>query len=491
MRLNELLKSIPMITFPNENPTVVGITNNDKEVKNGFVFVCIKGYTFNGHEFAKQAVENGAVAIIAQDIVDVDVPVIYVNDTKRILPILANQFYNMPTEKLQLIGITGTNGKTTTSHIIDQIFQQAEKATGLIGTMYMKIKDQVIETKNTTPDSVVLQSLFHQMVESEVDTAIMEVSSHALVQGRVLACDYDIAVFTNLSQDHLDYHHTMEEYLHAKGLLFSRLGNTVNQKQPKFAILNADDSSINYLSGETAAHIFTYGIDTDADFMAKNIRLDGSGTRFTLVTPKEEVEVTLQLIGKFNVYNVLAAVATAYVSKIHIDVIIQAIEGLKGVAGRFEPVNAEQDFPVIVDYAHTPDSLENVLLTIKQFAEKRIFAIVGCGGDRDRTKRPLMAQIACKHATNPIFTSDNPRSEEPEKILKDMTDGVENETYTVITDRANAIEHAIFEAEKGDVVLIAGKGHETYQIIKGQVLDFDDRQVAYQAIMKKKIEDGE
>src|SRR5699024_8760889 len=193
----------------------------------------------------------------------------------------------------------------------------------------------------------------------------------------------------------------------------------------------------------------------------------------------------------FNVYNVLAAVAAAYVSKIHIDVIIQAIEGLKGVAGRFEPVNAEQDFSVIVDYAHTPDSLENVLLTIKQFAEKRIFAIVGCGGDRDRTKRPLMAQIACKHATNPIFTSDNPRSEEPEQILKDMTDGVKNEAYTVITDRANAIEQANFEAEKGDVVLIAGKGHETYQIIKGQVLDFDDRKVAYQAIMKKKIEDGE
>ena len=491
MKLNELLKSIPMITLPNENPTVVGITNNDKEVKKGFVFVCIKGYTFNGHEFASQAVENGAVAMIAQDPVDVDVPVIYVKDTKRILPILANQFYDKPTEKLQLIGITGTNGKTTTSHIIDQIFQQAEKATGLIGTMYMKIKDQVIETKNTTPDSVVLQSLFHQMVESEVDTAIMEVSSHALVQGRVLGCDYDVAVFTNLSQDHLDYHHTMEEYLHAKGLLFSRLGNTFNQKQPKFAILNADDPSADYLMGETAVHLCTYGIDTEADFMAKNIRLDGSGTRFTLITPAEEVEVTLQLIGKFNVYNVLAAVAAAYVSKIHIDVIIQAIEGLKGVAGRFEPVNAEQDFSVIVDYAHTPDSLENVLLTIKQFAEKRIFAIVGCGGDRDRTKRPLMAQIACKHATNPIFTSDNPRSEEPEQILKDMTDGVKNEAYTVITDRANAIEQAIFEAEKGDVVLIAGKGHETYQIIKGQVLDFDDRKVAYQAIMKKKIEDGE
>ena len=425
------------------------------------------------------------MAVIAERNLDVNVPVIIVKDTKRAQSILADAFYGHPTQKLHLIGITGTNGKTTTSHLIDKIFRDNDKKTGLIGTIHMQIGNRTIETKNTTPDSIVLQSVFHEMVEEKIDTAIMEVSSHALVQGRVNGCDYDIAVFTNLTQDHLDYHHTMDEYKRAKGLLFSKLGNSYLNHQPKFAILNIDDqASYDYIE-HTTAHVITYGIDKQADFCASDIELESNGTSFILHSPNEEREIRLQLMGKFNIYNALAAIATTYVSNISIDPIIESIENAEGVPGRFEPVFGGQDFPVIVDYAHTPDSLENVLKTISQFATNRIIAIVGCGGDRDTSKRPLMAEIACKYSTISIFTSDNPRSEDPISILKDMEKGATGDDYFIIPDRKEAIRKAVQLALPGDVILIAGKGHETYQIIGDQVFDFDDRFVALEAIKER------
>ncbi len=309
------------------------------------------------------------------------------------------------------------------------------------------------------------------MCKEKIDTGIMEVSSHALVQGRVNGCDYDVAVFTNLSQDHLDYHHTMEEYKRAKSLLFSKLGNTYSTKHPKFAVLNADEEVAELFAGETSAHIVTYGIEKAADFQAVSIIYHSNGVTFTLLSPEGERKVHLPLAGEFNVYNALAAIATAYVSKVPFQSIIQSIEQAEGVPGRFELVNGGQKFAVIVDYAHTPDGLENVLRTIQQFADKRVFCVVGCGGDRDPSKRPLMAKIACKWATDPIFTSDNPRSEEPTAIIEDMERGVEGEQYIVEPDRKKAIERAIDLAEEGDVVLIAGKGHETYQIIGDKVHD--------------------
>lgn len=483
MKLQKLVERLhPFFPFKGENPEISSIENDSRMIQTGSLFICIKGYTVDGHDFAESAVQNGAVAILAEHPISLQVPVILVKDTTRAMAVLADAFYGQPTKKMKLIGITGTNGKTTTSHLIEKIFSDAGKKTGLIGTMYTKIANQTLATKNTTPDSLTLQKIFQQMIEVGTQLAIMEVSSHALDMGRVQGCEYDIAVFTNLSQDHLDYHKTMDEYQRAKGLLFAQLGNTFDDNKPKFAVLNADDPTSVIFQRSTVAHVVTYGIDYDADIEAKHIQMTSTGTTFVLVFHGVSYPIKMQFIGKFSVYNVLASISTALVSGIPIHDIIQTIEGVKGVAGRFELVNAGQNYTVIVDYAHTPDSLENVLKTIQYFAQKRIFVIIGCGGDRDRTKRPLMAQIACRFASDPIFTSDNPRSEDPLAILKEMESGVQGEKYVVIPDRKKAIFTAIEQATSGDVILIAGKGHETYQIIGSHVHDFDDRIVAREAI---------
>lgn len=486
MKLHKLLENLHLlIPYNGENPEITSIENDNRKVQNGSLFICIKGYTVDGHNFADSAVKNGARAILAERPLLLDVPVIVVKDTARAMAVLADAFYGQPTKKLRLFGITGTNGKTTTSHMIEKIAADKGQKTGLIGTMYTKIADKTLETKNTTPESLTLQKNFHQMVEKGVDTAVMEVSSHALDLGRVHGCDYDIAVFTNLSQDHLDYHKTMDEYKRAKSLLFAQLGNTFDYHKPKFAVLNADDLATEVFIRSTAAHVVTYGIDNPADFRAENIEMTASGTRFEIVLGNEKHPIAIQFIGKFSVYNVLASAAAAYVSGIPMNDIIHSLESMEGVAGRFEMVNAGQDYTVIVDYAHTPDSLENVLKTIQQFAQKRIFVVVGCGGDRDRTKRPLMAQIACRYATDPIFTSDNPRSEDPLAILKEMETGVQGAAYLTISNRKEAIKMAINQASTGDVILIAGKGHETYQIIGDVVHEFDDRLVAREAIEER------
>ncbi|WP_108669893.1 UDP-N-acetylmuramoyl-L-alanyl-D-glutamate--2,6-diaminopimelate ligase [Peribacillus acanthi] len=486
MKLHTLLKALPSLSNEIvENPEITSVENDNRKVKEGSLFICIKGFTVDGHQFAADAVQKGAVAIVAERQVDVDVPVIIVKDTIRTMAILADAFYQHPTQKLRLIGITGTNGKTTTSHLIDQVFKDHQQKTGLIGTMYAKIGNEVRETKNTTPDSVNLQKIFAEMVEEQVETAVMEVSSHALEYGRVHGCDYDIAVFTNLTQDHLDFHKTMERYKFAKSLLFSQLGNTFVDGKQKFAVLNADDAATDDFIKWTAAHVLTYGIDNEADVRAKNITITSAGTHFSLMTPYGAMDVNMKLIGKFSVYNVLAAITVSLCSGLPLASVVKSIEEVKGVSGRFEAVDGGQDFSVIVDYAHTPDSLENVLLTVKDFAKNRITVIVGCGGDRDKTKRPLMAQIACDYANQAIFTSDNPRSEDPMDILRDMEAGVKGKTYELIPDRKDAILHAINGAQPGDVIVIAGKGHETYQQIGDQIFDFDDRVVSLEAIKNK------
>lgn len=484
MKLQDLLNALPFAAEVDRGLEISGIAIDHRKVEEGSMFVCIQGHTVDGHIFAEEAARKGAAAVVSQKPLELDIPVIRVRDTKKALPILADTYYGHPTSGLHLIGITGTNGKTTTSYMLEEIFRQAGQKTGLIGTIGMKIGERVLETKNTTPDNLVLQETFARMKEENVTTAVMEVSSHALIQGRVDGLDFDVAVFTNLSQDHLDYHKTMEEYRRAKGLLFTRLGNTY--AEPKYAVLNADDAASRLYMEETAARIVTYGIDSEADFFAENIQMDRNKTTFTLRTPDETRAVTLGMMGKFSVYNALAAISAAWVSGVSLTDIMTTLEGMPGVPGRFEAVNAGQDFTVIVDYAHTPDSLENVLKTIRQFAKKRVFAVVGCGGDRDRTKRPLMAQAACEYATDPIFTADNPRTEDPEAILEDMEAGVRGRTYQVIPDRKQAITAAVETAGEGDVILIAGKGHETYQIIGDKVHDFDDRLVARNAIKELK-----
>ncbi|MEK4030285.1 UDP-N-acetylmuramoyl-L-alanyl-D-glutamate--2,6-diaminopimelate ligase [Pseudobacillus sp. FSL P4-0506] len=490
MNLSDLLKSLPFYKLSHSsNPEILSLENDHRQVQEGSLFICIKGYTFDGHTVAQEAVNRGARAILAEQPVKVEgAPVITVTDTKKAMAILADFYYGSPTSKMKLVGITGTNGKTTTSHLLTEIYKEAGETTGLIGTMYMKIGEEVINTKNTTPESLTLQKTFKKMKDNDVTAAVMEVSSHSLVEGRVWGCDYDVAVFTNLTQDHLDYHHTMEEYRRAKGLLFAQLGNTYSTDKPKFAVLNEDEEATVFYKKETAAHIVTYGIDHEAMFRATDIKLTSKGTEFLLCYPEGSRKVETKLAGKFNVYNVLAALAAAYAGGVEVETAVRAIERIEGVAGRFELVTNDQGIAVIVDYAHTPDSLVNVLKTVQPLTEGRMFAIVGCGGDRDRTKRPIMASVACKYATNAIFTSDNPRSEDPATILNDMEAGVTGELYEVIPDRREAIFYAIEHAQPGDAVVIAGKGHETYQIIGDKVLDFDDREVAKEALSSRKKE---
>ena len=489
MTLNELVGCLQQFSKSNDsNPAINTIEMDSRQVKDGSLFICIEGYTVDGHDFAHQAIEKGAVAILAEKPLNVAVPVIYVKDTKRAMAIISNVFYDHPTTKLTLIGVTGTNGKTTTTHLIDQILMDASVKTGLIGTMYMKIADEKVEAKNTTPESISLQQSFQKMVDQGVQSAIMEVSSHALHLGRVRGCDFNIAVFTNLSQDHLDYHQTMEAYRNAKGLLFAQLGNTYCNKDKKIAVLNADDPASKEYEKMTAAQIVTYGIDHECDVRATNIKITAQGTHFEVEAFGQKHSVQLKMIGKFSVYNALAAMTTCLVDGLPLDAIIESLENVDGVSGRFEPVDAGQPFTVIVDYAHTPDSLENVLLTVKEFVLGEIYVVVGCGGDRDKTKRPVMAKIANDLGNHVILTSDNPRSEDPLQIIKDMEEGLtENSSHVSIVDRKNAISYAVGKAKENDVIVIAGKGHETYQVIGKNTIFFDDRLVASEAIKERGI----
>lgn len=488
MKLRDLLSSLRIHQVKGDLDTeIYGIETDSRKVKEGYLFIALRGFTVDGHNFIPQAAAKGAVAFVVESEMEVPGVSIQVPDSRKALAILADKFYEHPTGKLDLIGVTGTNGKTTVTHLVEKIMTDYGALTGIIGTIQMKIGDYVEGVKNTTPESIELQHMLAFMVDKGAKYACIEVSSHALEMGRVWGCDFKTAIFTNLTQDHLDYHETMENYRWAKSLLFSQLGNGYQGKE-KCAILNMDDPATEYYRKVTAAQVITYGIDHKADVQAKDIVITGSGTTFTLSTVQGEISLSVHLIGKFNVYNCLAAAAACLVEGVPLSLIKQSLESIEGVNGRFERVNEGQDFTVIVDYAHTPDSLENVLKTAKEFTKGKLYCIVGCGGDRDRTKRPVMAQIAAKYADHAIFTSDNPRSEDPDAILGDMVAGLDSkiigqEKFTTITDRKKAIQYAISLAKQGDCILIAGKGHETYQIINGNTLPFDDRQVASVAIL--------
>lgn len=466
------------------NPDINKLEIDSRQVVPGTLFFCLSGLQLDGHRFVAEAVKNGAAAIIAERPIEVDddIPVILVADSRRALAMVSDHFHGHPSRDLHLIGVTGTNGKTTITQLVKAIQEDAGINTGLVGTMGIVYSDKHDPVNNTTPESYVLQNTFRDMLNSGVQSAVIEVSSHALHQGRVRGCDFNIAVFTNLTQDHLDYHPTMKDYLYAKGLLFSQLGNTYDTSHLKVAVLNQDDPASEEYEHMTSAAVYTYGIDHHADFRAENIHITGSGTAFDLVSKEGRFPVTMKLIGKFSVYNVLAALLTGYLKDIPIESMIKTIEQVEGVDGRFETVQAGQNFTVIVDYSHTADSLENALMTIKEFAEGRIITVVGCGGDRDQTKRPIMAQTAVKYSDLTVLTSDNPRTESPEQILRDMEAGVKGFSYEKIIDRRQAINFAVQHAEEHDIILIAGKGHETYQIIGSKKIDFDDREEAKKAI---------
>lgn len=485
-KLEELVMILPGKELKGpSNIQIEGVHYDSRQVKEGYLFLCIEGFTYDGHQFISEALARGARALVVQKEVEVPegIAVIKVPDTRKALPLLASQWYDHPSRQLGVVGVTGTNGKTTTTHLIESILQAAGKKTGLIGTVNNRILNKVLPVERTTPESVDLQKLLAQMVEEKVDCAVMEVSSHALELHRVDYCEYDVAVFTNITQDHLDFHNNIDSYLASKAKLFSQLDEEIfgkTKEQEKVGVINIDDPHSKFLREQTKVRVITYGVENDADVMAKDIEVTLKGLKFRVVTSQGELRLNLNLTGLFNVYNSLAAIGAALALNLPFTAIREGLEKIKGVAGRFELVDEGQDFAVVVDYAHTPDSLENILKTAQAFVKGDVISVFGCGGDRDRTKRPIMGKIGTTYSDYSIITSDNPRSEEPTRITADVEEGAKEGggKYEIIVDRKDAIKTAITRAKKDDMVIIAGKGHETYQIFRDRTIPFDDRQVA-------------
>ena len=484
MKLDELIEYLDykdLINF--KNIDITGISYNSKTTKKGDIFVCLVGEHTDGHEYAQSAIEKGAAAFLVEDKVDginKKIPQFVVASTRHKIADIADRFYSSPSKGINLIGITGTNGKTTVTHLIQKIFEENSQKCALIGTLGYKLSSngEYRDAKHTTPQAPELQATLRMIKDVEkIDNVVMEVSSHALDQNRVGGCRFNGAVLTNLTQDHLDYHITMDNYFEAKALLFKRL------KEGNFAVINADDDYAERFLNVVPEGVkkYTYGVKKQADVMAKDIEFSLNGAEFTLVENNNEHKVNLHMNGMFSVYNVLAAITAALAMGIDIQIALKALQNVKGVAGRFEVVVKKP--LVIVDYAHTPDGLENVLKSAREITPKdgKLICLFGCGGDRDATKRPKMGAIAEKLSDKIVITSDNPRTEDPQTIITDIIAGlksVNTESVIVEPDRGRAIELLKSIANNNDVVVIAGKGHEDYQILKDRTIHFDDREEA-------------
>lgn len=472
---------------------ITDITADSREVKDGSLFICLEGAHVDGHDFVNKAVAMGAKAIMASKEVTVpqDVALVMVKDTRQAMMEAVPLFFDYPACKMRMIGVTGTNGKTTTTHIIRHILKEAGHKVGVIGTVHTLIGDTSYPIHNTTPDVVDLQKILHQMVAEGVSHCVMEVSSHALALGRVAGVEYDTAVFTNLTQDHLDFHKTFENYLAAKCKLFEQVSAANQHKQgSKGAVINLDDAYGARVLAKTSAPTITYGLHENAALRAGQLALTSKSLAYTLTYEGQTYDVAAKTTGQFNVYNTLAAIGACLQEGLSLDVIVESLKTFTAVPGRFELVEEGQPFAVVVDYAHTPDGLENILTTAQKIVEGRILVVFGCGGDRDATKRPIMGRIAAQYGDVIYVTSDNPRTEDPAAIVKDVAAGVkealrEGTRYEVIVDRKTAIQTAISQAHAGDIVLIAGKGHEDYQILKDRTIHFDDREVARQALKER------
>lgn len=487
--LARLVKGAELIGDPETE--IYGIEHDSRKVGKGTLFVCIPGFHVDGHKFIPQAVEAGASAILTtRDLEAMDgTAVLKVKDLSAALDAIVPFFHDYPARSMRMIGITGTNGKTTTSYILRSILRNAGFKVGLIGTIQIMIEEESLPIHNTTPDVVELQHVLAVMRDKGMDYVVMEVSSHALDQNRVAGIEFDTAVFTNLTQDHLDYHKTLENYKLAKARLFDMLGRE-GTKKGKTAVVNADDAAGETMLAHADCERITYGIQQEASLHAEDIHVRADGTELALCGTFGRLPLNLRLTGIFNVYNVMAATGAALAEGIPAERIAKTLQDFASVPGRFEMVDAGQDFFVIVDYAHTPDGMENVLRTARQIAKKRILTVFGCGGDRDRTKRPIMGRIAAELSDIVLATSDNPRSEDPMAILKDVEAGVMEKIgkkhHECIADRRTAIFRAVELAESDDVVVILGKGHENYQILKDKTIHFDDKETAREAMGGKK-----
>lgn len=463
-----------------EDVNITGIAYDSRNVLEGNVFVCIKGFETDGHKFAEMAEKNGAAIIVAEDKIDVDVPVWYVDDSRIAIAELACKYYKNPSEKFKLVGVTGTNGKTTITYLIKSILEEAGMHIGVIGTNQNIIGDKVLLTQSTTPttpNALELQQLFAEMAQSDAECVVMEVSSHALELERVHGCHFDVGVFTNLTQDHLDFHKTMENYLNAKAKLFQ-----ISDK----GVVNFDDEAGKKIASNADCDILTVGLSDESRLYAKNIDITARGVDFEMVYDGKTYPMHISIPGKFSVYNAICAAGAAVQLGIDIETIQKGLSKAAGVMGRVEVVPTDTDYTVIIDYAHTPDGLENIISAVREFAKGRVITLFGCGGDRDNTKRPVMGEIAGRLSDYSIITSDNPRTEDPEAIVAQIEAGMKKTDgkYTLIVDRRKAIAYALDFAEKDDVIILAGKGQETYQIIGKEKYDFDERVEVYKHLNK-------
>lgn len=488
MKLKKLLKDIPLIIVKGSKELdITGICINSKLVSPGNLFIARKGRSDDGTKYIPEAISAGAVAILT-DMYDPslkDITQLIYPDIAQIEGILAAHFYQFASHELYMVGITGTNGKTTTSLIIKHLLDDLSCPCGLIGTIENIIGNQHYQAKLTTPDVTTNHKLLREMVLHGCQSAVMEVTSHALDQGRVQYIDYDVAVFTNLTLDHLDYHQTMENYFLAKKKLFSSLGKG-KKDHKKAAVINADSAWSSQIIEGCPAHPLTYGIDNSADLHAKNLHFTPSGTSFDILYQGKSFLCKTPLVGRFNVYNILAAIGVALSKNFEMQEIIKSIASFKYVSGRLEPVMNQLDLKIYVDFAHSDDALKNVLESLSEFKQKRIITVFGCGGDRDQSKRAKMAHVSETFSDITIITSDNPRSEDPVAIAKQIIQGFQRQdSYLVELDRFAAINKAIEIGEPDDIILIAGKGHESYQLFANKILEFDDRKIASQICQEK------
>ena len=499
MKLGQLLNGIPAYHLSGDpEQEIQGLAYDSREVKPGYLFVALKGHRQNGHDYLRNAVQNGAVALVMEDLQEMknDVAAVKVHNSREALSKMASQFYGHPFKGINMIGITGTNGKTTTSYLLESILSSAGARPGVIGTINYRFMGKTHPAPVTTPESLDLMRLLREMADGSATDVILEVSSHALHQKRTGDCQFRVAIFTNFSRDHLDYHKTLEEYFQAKSLLFRGLKKSESAGGTS-AIINTDDPKGEELIRFTEADVITYGFGKKSQVRADSFSADKTGTRAKLITPIGEKEIQSTLIGKINIYNILAASAAAISLDVDLNTVAEGIERLGAVPGRLELVPNGRGLMIVVDYAHTPDALLKALATLSPLAKGRLITVFGCGGDRDKGKRYEMGLIAGENSDVVFATSDNPRSEDPDSIIEQIEEGIQKsglkkelwssgpqsmgKGYFIEVDRQKAISNAISMANEKDLVLIAGKGHEDYQIVGGEIRYFDDRKEAASA----------
>lgn len=472
MNLRELTKGLNIMNSPDfVDIEITSIEYDSRKVKEGSLFVAIEGFETDGHKYIHSAIKNGAAAIVCQkDSAFEGAVKILVENSRKALALLSAEFFSHPASKMKIIGITGTNGKTTTTYLVKEILEYKDHKVGLIGTNQNMIGNRVIESSRTTPESLELHKLFYDMYSEGVEYVIMEVSSHSLYLDRVYGIDFEIGAFTNLTRDHLDFHKTMDNYAMAKAILFSMC---------KVGIINSDDEYAHMITKNALCKTIRYAVRSKADIVSQNIKLSSKGVNYDVLTPLTKENIRVNIPGDFSVYNSLCAIGICLALGISISDIKNALVIATGVKGRAEIVNIPSDYTVMIDYAHTPDGLENIIKTVKGFAKGRVITMFGCGGDRDRTKRPIMGRISGELSDVTIITSDNPRTENPDFIISEIEEGIKKTQgeYHIIPQRKEAIRYAMHIAKADDIVLLAGKGHETYQILNTGTIHFDEREI--------------